>query len=65
MHTPKVGLDESVKEQLQVMQKILDGERICIGGDLKGHVWRSSKGYESVQYGQGLEIGTRLEIQIQ
>ena len=57
-YAPQIGLDETTKKQFWenmdgLVQGIPESERIFIGGDLNGHVGKTSGGYERVHGGYG------------
>ena len=57
-YAPQIGLDETTKKQFwenmdALVQGIPESERIFIGGDLNGHVGKTSGGYERVHGGYG------------
>ena len=57
-YAPQIGLDETTKKQFWentdgLVQGMPESERIFIGGDLNGHVGKTSGGYERVHRGYG------------
>lgn len=59
-YAPQVALNGVTKDKLweeidELMQGILDDQQIFIGGDLNGHVGKSSDGYSGVYKGYGSE----------
>jgi len=64
-YAPQVGLDMATKQQFwddleEMVQRVPNGEKLIIGGDLNGHVGASRDGFENIHGGFG--YGDRNDV---
>jgi len=58
IYAPQIGLDEDIKRLFwddldEVIQSILQTEKLLIRGDFNGHIGRRGDGYETIHGGFG------------